>query len=302
VTNCVFRGNSADVGGGMYGANPSTPLVNGCVFEDNTADVAGAFGASSYCTPVLDSCVFISNVANGFGGAMYSSNAQPSVDNCTFVSNTAGIFAACIGGSFPSQIMVITNSIMAFNGNGEPVWVEDGLTPVFLCSNIFGNEDGDWVGSIEGQAGQNGNISSDPFFCDFENDDLNLQTESECLPENNSCGELIGALPGGCSITAVPDLGLTSQSSRVRCYPNPFNPKTTIAFDLPRRELVNLRVFDMTGHLVKELVIGEECPPGRHEVVWNGRDNVGRQVASGTYFYRLEAGSFSETKRMVLIK
>jgi len=85
-------------------------------------------------------------------------------------------------------------------------------------------------------------------------------------------------------------------------YPNPFNPQTTIAFDLPKRGSVSLRVFDMAGRLVRNLFTTEPHTPGRHEVVWNGRDDGGRQVASGTYFYRLEAGQYSETKRMVLVK
>ena len=65
---------------------------------------------------------------------------------------------------------------------------------------------------------------------------------------------------------------------------------------------MTLRVFDMAGRLVRNLVTAEPHTPGRHEVVWNGRDDSGRQVASGTYFYRLEAGGFFETKRMVLVK
>jgi len=84
--------------------------------------------------------------------------------------------------------------------------------------------------------------------------------------------------------------------------PNPFNPQTTITFEIPERQVVTLRVFDMAGRLVRELIIAEPRTPGRHEMVWNGMDETGRQVASGTYFYRLEAGSYSETKRMVLIK
>jgi photosystem II stability/assembly factor-like uncharacterized protein len=85
-------------------------------------------------------------------------------------------------------------------------------------------------------------------------------------------------------------------------FPNPFNPQTNIAFELPKREMVSLRVFDMGGRLVRNLIIAEPYSSGRHEIVWNGRDDTGRQAASGTYFYRIEAGSFSETKRMVLIK
>jgi len=103
-----------------------------------------------------------------------------------------------------------------------------------------------------------------------------------------------------CDLSAVPGTGVVEALGDA--YPNPFNPQTTIAFEIPRQELVALRVFDMAGRLVKELITAEPHTPGRHEVVWNGRDDSGRQVASGTYFYRLEAGQYSETKRMVLIK
>ena len=85
-------------------------------------------------------------------------------------------------------------------------------------------------------------------------------------------------------------------------YPNPFNPQTTIVFEIPRRQIVTLRVFDMSGRSVNVLIDAEEYAPGSHDTVWNGRDEHGRRVPSGTYFYRLEAGEFCETKRMVLVK
>ncbi|MCP4573705.1 MAG: DUF11 domain-containing protein [bacterium] len=86
------------------------------------------------------------------------------------------------------------------------------------------------------------------------------------------------------------------------CRPNPFNPQTTISFEILDRQMVTLRVFDVSGRLVKSLITHEERHPGFHESVWNGRNESGRQVASGTYFYRLEAGAFSEAKRMTLVK
>ncbi len=84
--------------------------------------------------------------------------------------------------------------------------------------------------------------------------------------------------------------------------PNPFNPQTTIAYDLPKQTTVSLRVFDVSGQLVRVLVDREIATEGRHESIWNGRDETGRRVSSGTYFYRLEAGEYSETRRMALIK
>ena len=85
-------------------------------------------------------------------------------------------------------------------------------------------------------------------------------------------------------------------------FPNPFNPQTTIAFTLPTSAPVSLRVFDLSGQLVRELIAGETRDAGRHEVVWFGRDDQGRALASGTYLYRLQAGEYAETRRAVLLK
>ena len=87
-----------------------------------------------------------------------------------------------------------------------------------------------------------------------------------------------------------------------QCVPNPFNPQTTIAFGLPEQMTVNLRIFDISGRKVRTLLAGESLSPGWHQAVWQGEDDRGRTVAAGVYFYRLEAGVFSETKRMTLVK
>ena len=86
------------------------------------------------------------------------------------------------------------------------------------------------------------------------------------------------------------------------CVPNPFNPQTTISFDLPQATEAALHVFDLSGRLVRTLLSGEVAGQGHHEVVWNGCDDSGKQVSSGVYLYRLNAGDFSEARRVVLIK
>jgi hypothetical protein len=85
-------------------------------------------------------------------------------------------------------------------------------------------------------------------------------------------------------------------------HPNPFNPMTTITFSLPSSEMTSLDVFDMSGHIVQVLLRGEMLNQGIHERVWNGCDWRGRGMPSGTYFYRLTAGGYTETRRMVLLK
>ena len=88
-------------------------------------------------------------------------------------------------------------------------------------------------------------------------------------------------------------------------YPNPFNPSTTISFQIPDNgngsERVRIAVFDIRGRLLKELV-GGEYSPGNYSVVWDGRDRNGNVLASGVYFYRMEAAAFDKIRKMILLK
>lgn len=79
-------------------------------------------------------------------------------------------------------------------------------------------------------------------------------------------------------------------------YPNPFNPTTTISFQLPSKSFVMLKIFDLLGREVSSLV-SEELPAGNHLRQWNAEG-----LASGVYLYRLQAGSFNQTKKLVLMK
>jgi hypothetical protein len=84
-------------------------------------------------------------------------------------------------------------------------------------------------------------------------------------------------------------------------HPNPFNPATRIAFGLAVPGNVRLRIYDAAGRLVRVLVDGHRMG-GCYEETWDGRDDAGRGVASGVYFYSLQAGAFNETRKMVLLR
>ncbi len=79
-------------------------------------------------------------------------------------------------------------------------------------------------------------------------------------------------------------------------YPNPFNPSTSIKYDVPRNTFVNLSVYDILGKLVTNLV-SQDMTAGRYDIVWDAKN-----YASGTYIYRLEAGEFTDVKKMILVK
>ena len=85
-------------------------------------------------------------------------------------------------------------------------------------------------------------------------------------------------------------------------YPNPFNPTTNISFELPLDKRISVRVYDMTGRLVKTIVDNDLFNKGRHTVQWDGKSSAGVTVASGTYVYQLVYGNFSKSNTMVLLK
>ncbi len=104
------------------------------------------------------------------------------------------------------------------------------------------------------------------------------------------------------TITANP-IGIIKLSNEVpetftigQNYPNPFNPRTAISFQLPVNSFVTLKVYDILGREVSVLV-NEQLKPGTYEVEWDATD-----FSSGDYFYRITAGSFTQTNKMILMK
>ena len=85
-------------------------------------------------------------------------------------------------------------------------------------------------------------------------------------------------------------------------FPNPFNPETTIAFELSEEAVVTLTIYGMAGQVVRQLAVDQVMAAGHYESIWDGRDVYGARVGSGLYFYRLEAGDFTSVKKMVLLK
>lgn len=84
-------------------------------------------------------------------------------------------------------------------------------------------------------------------------------------------------------------------------YPNPFNPSTTVAYELPSEAVVSIVIFDALGQEVRRLV-SESMAAGRYTVQWDARDNLGRSVGSGVYIAKIEAGSYSASQKMLLLK
>ena len=88
-------------------------------------------------------------------------------------------------------------------------------------------------------------------------------------------------------------------------YPNPFNPVTTIEYNVANSSFVTLEVYDVMGRLVKTLVDNQWTVAGQtsgYSINWNGVDDRGQRVSAGLYIYRLQSGSMTTTKKMILLK
>lgn len=99
----------------------------------------------------------------------------------------------------------------------------------------------------------------------------------------------------------TPTAALPTEFALSQNVPNPFNPSTIVEFALPKDAQVNLSVYNVLGQHVKTLV-NDLQRAGRQTVTWDGTDNGGVSVASGVYFYKIRAGDFSDTKKMLLLK
>ncbi|MFH1219592.1 MAG: hypothetical protein V1694_03985 [Candidatus Eisenbacteria bacterium] len=207
IKNCEFVSNYAEYEGGavyVYGIGGSLDLtIKNCIFRDNsTQNWGGAISCSRHEVWVaIVSSIFYHNSA-GSGGGLSAGIVYGGVQSCTFIAN----YAAEGSGIAAGENMRYFNCIMAYGTGGYSVSYQPSEYypyPDIRCTDIYGNEGGDWVGPIADLLGQDGNFSECPGFCNSEMEpyDLRLCSTSPCLPGNNPTGyncPLVGALGEGC--------------------------------------------------------------------------------------------------------
>jgi hypothetical protein len=296
IDGITIMGGYAEEGGAIKCENGSSPTIRNCVLRDNYATSGGALHCSESSEPLVEFTLAYSNDAST-GGAVFSDNSSPTFENCTISYNSSPIAgAAFLLYSTPS----FENCILSHSIDGAAIYCVDS-SPVLSCTDVVWNEGGDWVGCIADQQNQNGNFSNTPAFCNPESGDYRLQPGSPCLPEHNGCGVLVGALgEGDCSPTEAEE-NPTSARVSLAAFPNPFNPHLTITFTLPAEVQGSLVVHDVSGRQVRILKEGS-FNQGANEIVWNGQNDHGQDVASGVYFVRLVTEEHRESKKVVLLR
>ncbi len=270
-------GNVATIGGGLHIQDGAIADITHSLLAGNTADYfGGGINYQNNTAGTFANNTVADNVGTNLGGGgMYITGTSPNMDHNIVAANTGG-----------------TNFANGIAAGAAPA--------IFSCNDVFGNSGADYSGFAD-PTGSDGNIAVDPAFCDALGGDYRIGSSSPCAAANNpGCG-LIGALDI-CAASPVPgDLDIPVAFHVENNFPNPFNPRTTIRFDLAQSAATQVVIFDLAGRKVKTLV-DTVLPASTHTVVWSGDDDRGRQVAAGIYFYMVTSGENTSVGRMALVK
>jgi parallel beta-helix repeat protein/predicted outer membrane repeat protein len=190
INLCSFINDfGMDQGGGLY-CEMTNAAIDSCLFNDNEVVGLGPAINLTFSSPTLSYCTFTNNYSS-FSGGMVLVSASPLIINCTFLHNDS--YDPSMGSALSIYDLsepIVSNSIIAYN-TGRAVVCFGDRYPRFSCSNIYGNEYGDWIECIADQGGVRGNLSDNPLFCDTTRSNYHLDGLSPCAPMNNSCGMLI---------------------------------------------------------------------------------------------------------------
>jgi len=208
---CVIDCGGQGRGFYCHSGEAAQVVIENLAIANGYADRGGAIYCGGSC-PTVSRCLIHHCSADESGGAIYCFASSPSIESCTLVENTASVGAGlqCSSSSSPS----VDRTIMVFGSLGEAVGCDGTSSATLTCSDLYGNEGGDWVGCVADQAGAGGNLAVDPLFCDVDSSDYSLESTSPCR-NATGCG-LLGALDMGCCrgwVWRVPEDALTIQAA-----------------------------------------------------------------------------------------
>ncbi|MCP4580458.1 MAG: T9SS type A sorting domain-containing protein [candidate division Zixibacteria bacterium] len=287
-------------GGGIYGVSCSCEFINNLVLNNSTGfatDYSWSKGGGiclENCECLLSNNVFYNNRAVASvpqGGGIYVYASEIVILNNTILDNTFGPYAARYELEHYNSDVTIINSIIWSSWQDEVIfgWAP---YPVVSYSDIKGSYNGEE------------NINLNPLFVDPENSDFHLLPGSPCIDTGDPNSPLdpdstradMGALFFDQTVSIDDLFQISLRYTLAQNYPNPFNASTTIKYELPNQARVTIDIYDILGRKVTTL-IDRQQQAGYHQAIWQADD-----FSSGMYFYKIQAGDYIESKKMLLLK
>lgn len=310
--------------------NGSTMIRNSRFLGNQSLDYE--YGGSDLSIGPLDGSIVVlvenSLFANGLTQVglanigISTSNGQGTIRNCTFYGNT----------NLNNRILHLFGNIEFYN---NIFWANDAATPIYMAHDWYDQQYTtltthhnclqDYGNIFVSSDPQNqlidlgNNIFSDPLLAFSDSLDFQLSADSPCidagynapdLPPTDLAGNLRVWGDGvdiGCYEFGAPSAGGNEQqivppeTEPVYNYPNPFNPETTIVFQLYMPSTVKIVIYNIRGQIVRNL-LDERRPAGEHRIVWDGRDDNGAGLASGIYFYHVKTQGRQYTRKCLMLK
>jgi len=329
--NTIANNAANDDGGGIMVSMSSEPTIINNIISENHSMSDGGGICCWHCHPIIIGNAICDNEADSLGGGLCCTfDCNPIVTNNTICNNTAnkGGGLSCKGNSeFAPANPIFTNCILYGNSAsiGYQVYLHNDYSdPDFYFCNIEGGQvtfHGDGAGFYYNGEYED-NIDAIPLFVGTGDSPYYLQPESPCidagnpdtagldLPESDLTGSPridngtidIGAYEYRFDGIALFDNKIVPRIATLhQNFPNPFNPTTTILFDIIHSNDITLQIFNSKGRLVKTL-INDNLESGQHSVIWDSKDEKGDAVPSGIYYYRLQVGEQNETLKLILLK
>lgn len=292
LRDCVFADNWHPAAGGLACRDGAVVSVNGCRFDRNGAISGGAIHADGGSSVAIRSTVFTANESTWYGGSLECRDASLHISQCTFDGGASEDGVVYLWGT----VAVIENSCFTNAEFGTAFGTSRGDIKL-ACCNIFGNAWGDWVDGIGDQFGIRGNISEDPRYCGAADGNFTLDASSPMLPQNNTCGVLMGALGQGCGMTAVPGDALSCEWALSPIVSGAGTAPVSFEVTAIRAVDVALNVYDVRGRSVRAFSL---TAPAR--VFWDGRDHQGGLVPSGRYFCVGSSGGSRNVRPFIVVR
>ncbi|MFC1619784.1 DUF1565 domain-containing protein [Candidatus Neomarinimicrobiota bacterium] len=273
----MMQGNAAT--GGLRCVESAVQIENTVIVYCKGQTGGGIFADRSDL--ILDHVTLVNNYASGGGHGLFLNHSNVGVIN-SIVWN---------------PMNPLTENIKLFRGSSITIKYSDirgGMAGIILLECEYQTCSIDWL---------EGNIDEDPLFCKSTHTDFSLSGSSPCVETGQDYSNM-GASDIGCStpLDAAGDEQIVPNSySLSQNHPNPFNPTTSISYELPEGAMVQLVVYDLQGREVTRLV-EDYREPGICEATWDGRDADGRALPSGIYIAQLAVQGYSKFIKMVLLK